>query len=177
MTREYKKINFVPFNLKRVLRRNEADIVLSVRRDMCDFFALGLFCLRRAITSPDQTTVKVCYSYREFTKPSDVSAIIREKSYNIPRNAIEKQVIDNSKTILNYMFEDNIFNGIVGIMIYPVFTANVKGISKSPYIQNAIMSDFNLKDTVAAQEMAYKILCGFLDYICPFVPIKEASEN
>ena len=173
--RVYNKIPIQPFKIRKAWpwQKESVDIVLSTKRDLCDFLALGIYCLNRSITNPNgDKEICVRFSNRDFRRKSGVTMIIGNQGYRVPTNALECQVINNLKDVFDYVFEKNPFNGILGIEVYPTFTAYVNGVFKADtsYYDDVVPKrEWKISDTEEAQEFAYRIVKRVLDNSYPFI--------
>lgn len=172
--RIYNMISIQPFKIRRVRPWQErVDIVLSTKRDLCDFLALGIYCLHRSITDPQgDKEVFVRFSNKDFQRESGVTMFVGNRGYKVPANALECQVIGNLKDIFDYVFKENLFNGILGVEIYPSFTAYVNGVFEddTTYFDDVIPKEkWQIFDTEEAQEFAYRMVKKTLDIHYPFI--------
>ena len=162
-TRYFNEVEMVPYILKWVPRKEDADIVLSMRRDICDYFALGVFCLAKSIEKSDEKVVKVCYSYKEFAKPSGIVINVRKQNYPTFANPLTGQMGVNAKLIADHLFGKATVSAKTVLVIFAMeFTGVIMGVVNEPVIVRQIPKRYKMKDTMAAQEFAYKMICNKL---------------
>ena len=158
--REFNEPKLVPFKFKWVLKKEDADIVLSARRDLCDYFALGVYCLARSIKDPENTVVRVCFSLTEYVgEDASISVVEKGVQYHIFKNPLGKQIYENVNTIADYYFgRETIGAKVIIALLYPEFTATLMGRIDSPSITCFFPAKHRMRDTLSAQKFAQCII-------------------
>lgn len=176
-----KKVRMKYFNFKHVLKREEADIVLSWQANLFDFFALGIFCLTKSINSEQAgSPVKVYFAKRIGNSSKMYCRIIYSggKKYRYKPNAADllgKQMA----LVLDYISGISVDEDILKIVVLSSFFLHVNGYAKNPRFARITplrsecpLKEFRtgkflnpleqLRDTIKAQEMAYSVLASFI---------------
>lgn len=164
-----REIEIIPYEVKEVYDEDEADIILTREKDMCDFLALGFFCLNISRKKINKKVVKIYYSYRHFCGNSGVEMFNGERQ-KIRRNAIETRLFkDIVPVMLHVGAEDSTMTiiRVIACMLYPEYTAFVDG--KYPGYANFLKIEIpkvaDLTETIECQKLAYTITCRYLDRV------------
>lgn len=165
--KNYKAIDMKPFEFKRTWSAEKADIVLTRKKDLTDFIALGLYCLSRSLKDPENRIIRVCYATVPFWGNSGVKMIVGKTGYSIPKNALEQQVYDHVEELMEYMARQNHANFIAGGQIYPEVTAYANGKFSNQTFDEIFPEEWNIKYTVMAQQVAYELLVVYLNILYP----------
>lgn len=169
----YKKIEIKPFVIKPVWATKKADLILTKKKDMCDFLALGFYCLRLSLQESEISEIRVKYSSNYFKGSSGVAVINDHKERDIRRNALEEVLEYSILPVLEYVYNGDEFKKsmirMMGMMLYPELTACVDNLYSAKHARSTfgisameLLRTFEM-DPAKAQERAYEVACKNLD--------------
>ncbi len=131
-TKDYRVLRDISphfFELRRVHNKNKADLILSGRGDLCDYLALGIYCLECSMYEMNEMVISVYFSSSDFSGDSGFQMFAEGKEWVLPKNALEYQTLKNLPPIINYMLrEENNMSKYYGVAMYVPFVAHVYGI-------------------------------------------------
>ena len=121
----------------------ETDLILSTKKDITDFVAIGFYCLYKTITTPDETEIRVGY-----------------------QDAVEKNKIANSSlfcicteinAVCNYVYGKK-QDVLIAIYIAIAMSLHTTGVKLSDKLSEILPEQFNISDCMAAQQLAIDIV-------------------
>lgn len=170
---QYKEIEMVPYAVRQVKTKEEADLVLTKRKDMCDFVALGFYCLRLSAQGIKKSEIKVFYSSKFFKGDSGFSVSYGKGQTENRRNALTEGLCTDITPVMFYINnEENkqIVRVLAMLMCIEITSrvdnlcsvehGRVQGISAMECIETFKM------DSMKAQRRAYEISVTNLDRRC-----------
>lgn len=170
--KQYKGIEIIPYIVKTVKTAEEADIVLTKRKDLCDFLALGFYCLRVSMQNLKKSDVKVFYSSKYFKGNSGFSVMCDRGEMNVRRNALSDSLYRDILPVFEYIYDVSESEKhrvrVMAILMYSELTARIDnlysneqgkmlGISAQECIKTFKM------DSMKAQQRAYETACKNLN--------------
>lgn len=167
----YRKIDPVPFRLKRVLKAEQADIVLQIpwpgRKDipMCNFLALGFYGLYRSMHHLKNDEVKVCFASGKYFEADRYNSTIctNGEKYSVPANALRQEFRKPYiNELLAYVAGEHKNNNLLAFLAYLEITSYVNGINYTNRYAKILPGEFRLRDVIYAQEVAYQIIAKAL---------------
>lgn len=130
--REMRDISPNFFQIRRVYNKNKADIILSRRGDLCDYLALGIYCLECSLYGMKDMVISVYFSSGDFSGDSGFQMFADGKEWVLPQNSLEYQTLMNLPQIIKYMLdEERYISKLYGISIYVPYVAHVYGVFKN----------------------------------------------
>lgn len=168
--RQYREIEIIPYAVRLVKTAEEADLVLTKRKDMCDFLALGFYCLRISVRGVRKSEIKIFYSSKSFKGNSGFSVSYGKGQTENRRNALTETLYTDIIPVVLYLNNDEdkqIVKVLSMLMCIEVTSrvdnlcsvehGRVQGISAKECLETFKM------DSLQAQRRAYEIACQNLD--------------
>lgn len=143
------RIEIKPFHISEI-EIGETDLVLSNRRDITDFVALGFFCLYTTITTPEKGGFRV--SYQNISEQPD----LEEENCKSIANGALFCICSKLDTVFKYAYGSS--NSMFGICMATVMSLHTTTQKKSDILSALLPEEFDINDCVAAQELVVKLI-------------------
>lgn len=135
-------------NFKIVTSNDKSDIILSTRKDITDFVALGFYCLYTTIKNPCKTKIKVSYHSISDEYKTECTSIANASFFCIATQVNE---------VFNYVYDEKVDN-MFGVQLVISLSLHTTGVKKLDKLSELLPEKFDIQDSISAQKLAITLI-------------------